>query len=93
MRGALLRQPGKDIPIMIIAGQRIMVEGKEIRCPSAPLYYLKSFGTVIEMSQDHYAISNLFDHCVSNDRELWRLTEKGHWQLLRRSVAGKEHKA
>jgi hypothetical protein len=74
----------------VIAGQTLMIEGKSVRCPPTPLYYVKAGGVVVEINQSHYEAELIFDRCVSNDRELWRMNSKGYWILLRRMMGGLE---
>lgn len=74
----------------MIPGSTLNIDGKDIYCPSAPLYVVKSGGYVVDISLDHYAAETSFDNLGMYDRELWCLSTKGHWGLLRRMHNGKE---
>jgi hypothetical protein len=74
----------------MIAGTTILIEGKAVKCPAPPVFYVKANGVTVEISQSHYDATCMFDRCLSCDRELWKLSEKGLWVLLRRIRGGME---
>jgi hypothetical protein len=74
----------------VIAGKTLQIEGKNVKCPSPPLYLVKAGGVVVDLDQSHYNATCTYDRCVSNDLELWKMDEKGYWILIRRTAYGKE---
>jgi hypothetical protein len=74
----------------MIAGQVLLVEGKEVRCPPAPLFKVISNGITIDIDPSHYNATCTFDAAVGNERELWKMDTKGSWHLLRKTFCGKE---
>lgn len=72
------------------AGRTINIDGKGIRCPSAPLFLVKSNGHTVDIDVSHYNVECTFDRCTGNDIELWKLDERGTWRILRRKFYGKE---
>lgn len=73
-----------------VAGQTLNIDGKFVRCPSAPLFYVKANGRVIDVCETHWLAQKTFGQCCSSDREIWELTAEGHWKLRRRTLAGRE---
>lgn len=78
---------------MMIAGQVLNVEGKDVLCPSAPLFFVKSMSAVIDINHSHFEADKTFRESCGSDKELWKLTEKGTWKLLRRVRGGREQGA
>lgn len=74
----------------MVAGQTLAIDGKDVRCPSAPLFLLKANGVTVDIDTHHFSIDALFNTCVSTDRELWKLDTKGAWHLIRRMSSGRE---
>jgi hypothetical protein len=74
----------------MIAGSTLIIDGKAIRCPGPTLYKCISNGVTIDIDESHYNVTCTFDRAVGSARELWRLDEKGSWNLLRKTYCGKE---
>jgi hypothetical protein len=66
------------------------IDGKEVAAPNPPIYYVKSFGKVIDILLNHSDANNSFEQASPTDKELWRLNDKGLWSLLRRVSYGKD---
>jgi len=74
----------------MIAGKTLQVDGKDVRCPSPPLYLVKSFGHTIDLDMSHYNATCTYDRAVAAHKELWKIDEHGVWKLLRQKRCGKE---
>jgi hypothetical protein len=74
----------------MIAGSTLNIDGKDVRCPAAPLYKCISNGVTLDIDESHYNVTCTFDRANGSDRELWKLDEKGAWHLLRKTFCGKE---
>jgi hypothetical protein len=77
----------------VIAGKTLIIDGKDIRCPAAPLFKVISNGTTIDLDPSHYNATCTFDAASGSARELWKMDTKGSWHLLRKTYCGKEQEA
>lgn len=68
----------------------MLIDGKEVKRPSPPLYLVKANGVTVDLDQSHYNATCTYDRCISTDLELWKMDEKGFWTLIRRTRCGKE---
>jgi hypothetical protein len=73
-----------------VAGQRLYIEGKDVQCPPAPLFFIKSFGHVIDIHRERVSAHESFDRCIGSERELWELDRRHNWKMLRRMSNGIE---
>lgn len=52
-------------------------DGRTIYCPGSPIYMVKSYGSVIEMTRDSAEAHGCYADSSSLDKEIWKLDEKG----------------
>jgi hypothetical protein len=74
---------------MNLSGKTLNIEGKDIYCPPFPIYYIKSFGYVVDIETKSADAHSSFTSCTATYKELWKLTGKGI-KLVRRVRNGRE---
>lgn len=68
----------------------LLIGDKLIPCPNPPLFYVKSFGHVVDIKLTHAEANHSFESNVSSYGEIWKLDEKGIIRCIRRMVNGKD---